>query len=313
MYDSRFASGSSSANILNQVARCDCCGVFPPAAAPAAPPAAPLLVAACFAAAPAPPFAACCPEGAGCVLDCGPDAGWMGVALVAAAGAGRGCSESVASSVCTLVEPDVDEPMIAELEEAAVVVAVVDGMRGVLILESESPSSSESDESSAEPEPEAAGALGPWAVIAVASARKSMGASSPAARVLAASPEAAGCCSGDLAAPFLDCACVGVKRDLAFEADGGDEVEACGCCADDLDEPGASACALVYSDHESSLSVDVPRFPASPPPAAVLSAFADLPSNFNQSESNRPVTKIINLYLQTSSQNTNCNYLKIKY
>ena len=80
------------------------------------------------------------------------------------AGAGWGCSESVASSVCTLTEPDVDEPMIAELEEAAVVVAGVEagvavGMRGALILESESPSSSESDESSAEPE--AAGALGP--------------------------------------------------------------------------------------------------------------------------------------------------------
>ena len=119
-----------------------------------------------------------------------------------------------------------------------------------------------------------------------------MGASSPAARVLAASPVAAGCCSGDLAAPFLDCVRVGVKGDLAFEADAGSEAEACGCCAEELDEPGAIARALVNSDHESSLSVDVPRFPASPPPAAVLSAFADWPSNFDQSESNRPATNI---------------------
>lgn len=223
-----------------------------------------------------------------------PEAGWTGVdELVAvAAGAGRACSESVASSVCTLTEPDVEEPVIVEAVVAVVDADVVDGVSGTLILESARPSSSESEESSAEP---AVAPPGACAVIALASARKSMGASSPAAAVLGASPAAASCCCccscGLLAAPFLDGACVGVRVDLAFKAAGGDEEEDNICADGDMDEAGASARALVNSDHESSLSVEVPRFPASPaPPAAALSAFVAPvgPSNFDQSESNKP-------------------------
>lgn len=216
----------------------------------------------------------------------------------------------MASSVCTFTEPEVDEPVMAEEDEAVVVAVldegVVDGVSGAPIDESERPSSSASDESRAEP----VGPPDPCVVIALASARKSKGASSPAAAAF--SPDAAAGCCCLVAASFLDCADVGVRAaDLAAfeEAPAGGEEEAGFREAEgDLEEAGASARALVNSPHESSLSVDVPRFPASPGPAPaadLLSALgepfapADWPSNFDQSESRRPAPKCAEILVYT--------------